>query len=97
MQMKNATSDWLRIGQGYGPTIVETFTIQSTLQLIKGDQIRLFLKEGGIHDQNDAIVGQHTHFVGLLLEEDTVPTKLLGTPPFFQCILMALRVLEKMQ
>jgi hypothetical protein len=28
---------------------------------------------------------------------DTVPTKLLGTPPFFQCILMALRVLEKMQ
>ncbi len=29
--------------------------------------------------------------------EITVPTKLLGTPPFFQCILMALRVLEKMQ
>jgi hypothetical protein len=28
---------------------------------------------------------------------DTVPTKLLGTPPFFQCILMALRVLEKIQ
>ena len=27
----------------------------------------------------------------------TVPTKLLGTPPFFQCILMALRVLEKIQ
>ncbi len=25
----------------------------------------------------------------------TVPTKLLGTPPYFQCILMALRVLEK--
>jgi hypothetical protein len=27
----------------------------------------------------------------------TVPTKLLGTPPFFQCILMALHVLEKVQ
>jgi hypothetical protein len=27
----------------------------------------------------------------------TVPTKLLGTPPFFQCILMALRVSEKVQ
>ncbi len=27
----------------------------------------------------------------------TVPTKLLGTPPFFQCILIALRVLEKVQ
>jgi hypothetical protein len=25
----------------------------------------------------------------------TVPTKLLGTPPFFQCILMALRVFKK--
>jgi hypothetical protein len=28
---------------------------------------------------------------------NTVPTKLLGTPPFFQCILMALRVSEKVQ
>jgi hypothetical protein len=28
---------------------------------------------------------------------NTVPTKLLGTLPFFQCILMALRVLEKVQ
>jgi hypothetical protein len=27
----------------------------------------------------------------------TVPTKLLGTPLWFQCILMALRVLEKVQ
>jgi hypothetical protein len=27
----------------------------------------------------------------------TVPTNLLGTFPFFQCILMALRVLEKVQ
>ena len=29
--------------------------------------------------------------------ETTVPTKLLGTPPFFQCILMTLRVLEKIK
>ena len=27
----------------------------------------------------------------------TVPTKRLGTPPFFQCVLMALRVLGKRQ
>jgi hypothetical protein len=30
-------------------------------------------------------------------EKHTVPTKLLGTPPYFQCILMALRVLVKMK
>ena len=29
--------------------------------------------------------------------EATVPTKLLGTPPLFQCILMTLRVLEKIK
>jgi hypothetical protein len=36
-------------------------------------------------------------FTGVFHAKSTVPTKLLGTPPFFQCILMALRVLEKMQ
>ncbi len=36
------------------------------------------------------VLGQITRHFCL----DTVPTKLLGTPPYFQCILMALRVLE---
>ena len=31
------------------------------------------------------------------IQQDTVPTKRLGTPPDFQCILMALRVLLKRQ
>ena len=45
-------------------------------------------------------VGCHKHgneFMTEIIFKFTVPTKLLGTPPFFQCILMALRVLEKMQ
>jgi hypothetical protein len=72
MQMKNATTDWFKIGQGYGQTNAETITIQSTLQLIKGDQIRLVLKEGGLHEQNNVNLGfgLYTHFIGLLVEED---------------------------
>jgi hypothetical protein len=71
LQMKNATSDWFKIGQAYGTTNAETLTIQSTLQLIKGDQIRLFNRDGsGLHEQNDANFGPWTHFVGFLLEED---------------------------
>jgi hypothetical protein len=70
LQMKNATTDWFKIGQGFGQLTTETLTIQSTLQLIKGDQIRTFLKEGGLSEQNDANFGLFTHFVGLLLEEN---------------------------
>lgn len=53
------------IGRGSGVKIYDTFSIQSTLQLSKGDQIRLFLQDGTIHDNNE----HHTHFVGFLLEE----------------------------
>ena len=70
MQMKNATSDWIKIGQAFGQPNVETLTIQSTLQLAKSDQIRCLLKEGGLHDQHDVNFGPWTHFVGFLLEED---------------------------
>ena len=71
MQMKNATSDWIKIGQAYGQPTFETLTIQSTLQLVKGDQIRLLNRDGsGLHDQNDVAAGLWTHFVGFLLEED---------------------------
>ncbi len=71
LQMKNAAADWFKIAQGFGNSAVETLTIQSTLQLTKGDQIRLVLREGQIADIVDvAMHGPWTHFVGLLLEED---------------------------
>ena len=63
--MKSATSDWFKIAQAYGQTTYGTLTLQSTLQLTKGDQIRLILTEGAINDS-----GPFAHFVGWILEED---------------------------
>jgi hypothetical protein len=42
-----------------------TCSLQSVLQLSTGDQIRLYLQDGTIHDSSS----HHTHFVGFLLEE----------------------------
>ena len=70
LQMKNATTDWFKIGQAYGQPNVETLTLQSTLQLAKNDQIRCWLREGAILDDNTVQIGLWTHFVGFLLEED---------------------------
>jgi hypothetical protein len=44
-----------------------------------------------------SFVNKLISYIIKLVITHTVPTKLLGTPPFFQCILMALRVLEKVQ
>jgi hypothetical protein len=59
----------VRIAQGYSYTTLDTFAHQSTLELKKGDQIRLFLVVGAIVD---ATGYQHTTFVGWLVEEDDV-------------------------
>ena len=68
LQMKTGKSDWLKIGQAYGEPNYETLTLQSTLQLASGDQIRLILSEGAIHE--NPTYGHLTHFVGWLIEED---------------------------
>ncbi|XP_046640282.1 uncharacterized protein LOC124323313 [Daphnia pulicaria] len=58
----------VKIAQGYSHTTLDTFALQSTLEL-KGDQIRLFLAAGAIVDGTGL---QHTTFVGWLVEEDDV-------------------------
>jgi hypothetical protein len=68
LQVKNATADWARIGQAYGHVTHQTFSLQSTLDLAKGDQIRLMLLEGKIHDNEF----HYTNFIGQLLEEDII-------------------------
>ena len=72
--MKNPTTDWVRIQQAYGAGGYHILSLQSTLQLNSGDQIRLALKEGvihdGIHTQNT--IGPHSGFSGWLIEEDIV-------------------------
>ena len=65
---KTGTSDWLEIAQAFGKQSVGTLTLQSTLQLTNGDQIRLILSEGGINGDNNG--SPQTHFVGWLIEED---------------------------
>ncbi|EFX71099.1 hypothetical protein DAPPUDRAFT_256153 [Daphnia pulex] len=66
LQMKTETEDWFTIGQGYSATTFETFSLQSTLQLLKGDRIRMFLLRGSIHDN----AAHYTNFVGRLVEEN---------------------------
>jgi hypothetical protein len=68
LQIKTATVDWSRIGQAYSAMTHQTFSLQSTLDLAKGDQIRLILIEGAIHDN----ANHYTSFVGQLLEEDII-------------------------
>ena len=66
LQMKIGLADWTKIGEAYA-TPWNTMALQSTLQLAKGDQIRLVHIHGIIHDTEG---NNFTNFVGLLLEED---------------------------
>lgn len=68
LQLKNATADWSRTGQAYGHVTHQTFSLQFTLDLAKGDQIRLMFLEGAIHDNGN----HYTNFIGQLLEEDII-------------------------
>jgi hypothetical protein len=67
LQVKTATADWSRIGAAWSALGHQTFSLQSTLELAKGNQIRIMLLEGAIHDDKNRI---YTHFVGQLIEEE---------------------------
>ena len=68
LQVKTDTVDWTRVGQAYGHQVLQTFSLQANLELAKGNQIRLMLLEGQIHDNDN----HYTNFVGHLLQEDIV-------------------------
>jgi hypothetical protein len=65
--MKTGTTDWTLVGEGYGDTTFKTFSMHATLQLVKGDQVRLFLLEGGIHEN---VLHNYFNYVGWLVEEN---------------------------
>jgi hypothetical protein len=65
--MKTGTTDWTLVGEGYGDTTFKTFTIHATLELVKDDQVRLYLSEGRIHEAN---LRYYLNYVGWLLEEN---------------------------
>ncbi|XP_046654383.1 uncharacterized protein LOC124347052 isoform X2 [Daphnia pulicaria] len=56
----------VQIGAGYSNEMHNTFSHHVTLQLSKGDQIRLVLIVGTVYDD----IRSYTSFVGLLVEED---------------------------
>ncbi|XP_057376866.1 uncharacterized protein LOC130698082 [Daphnia carinata] len=66
LQMKSATADWSKIGEAHC-TPFNTFALQSSLELKKGDEIRIIHIHGVIHDRDG---NNFSNFVGLLLEED---------------------------
>lgn len=53
------------VGTSLSTDVHRTFSLQSVLQLHTGDQIRLFLAAGTIHDNNQHFM----NFVGFLIEE----------------------------
>jgi hypothetical protein len=62
---KTGTEDWLKIGDAHC-TSFNTLSIQLTVQLAKGDQVRIFLLQGTTHDDGN----NFTNYVGWLVEED---------------------------
>ena len=69
LQLKTATVDWATVGTAYGSNNYQTFSFHSTLQLLQGDQIRMYLRDGIIYDDDRSF----THFVGWLIDEDELP------------------------
>ncbi|XP_046448031.1 uncharacterized protein LOC124196842 isoform X2 [Daphnia pulex] len=67
LEVKTATVDWSRVGEGYGDTTFKTFAFHATLELLKGDQVRLVLTEGAIHDSD---LHFYTNFVGVLIAQN---------------------------
>ncbi len=67
LQVKTETADWSKVGDAWGALHHQTYSLQSTLELAKGNQIRLLLADGAIYDAKHRI---YSHFVGQLLEEE---------------------------
>jgi hypothetical protein len=72
LQKKSGTGEWTDVGTTLGIFNAQRypFTLQSTLQLFKDDQVRLFLYQGIIFGEDEM---QYTHFLGWLIEEDQFP------------------------
>lgn len=69
LEIRTAGGDWTAIGEAFGQAPLNTFTLHSTLDLLKGDQVRLLLKEGVIFEEG----ASYTNFVGWLIEENELP------------------------
>ena len=68
MQVKNDTVDWSRVTIGNGVGNYQGYSIQATMELAKGNQIRILLLDGIAHDN----IFRYTNFIGQLIEEEIV-------------------------
>ena len=68
MQVKNDTVDWSRVTIGNGVGNYQGYSIQATMELAKGSQIRILLLDGIAHDN----IFRYTNFIGQLIEEEIV-------------------------
>ena len=68
LQGKTDTADWTKDGHAYGGTGHQTYSLQATFDLAKGNQIRLMLLEGQMH----ANESHYTNFEGHIVEEEIV-------------------------
>ena len=70
IQIKTDTVDWTRVTQGNGisPGGYQGYAIEATMELAKGNQIRILLVEGASHDN----IFRYTNLVGQLIEEEIV-------------------------
>ena len=69
LQVKTDAADWTKVGQALGQAGYNTYTLQATFDLAEGNQIRLLLVGGQLHDTD---FNQYTSFVGHILEEEIV-------------------------
>lgn len=67
LEVKTATVDWSRVGEGYGEFKFKTFAFHATLELLEDDQVRLVLTEGAIHDSD---LHFYTNFAGFLISQN---------------------------
>jgi hypothetical protein len=64
--MKTGTTDWIRVAEAYGDTTFKTFSMHATLELVKGDQVRLYLTYGTIYENTQYL---YTNYVGWQIED----------------------------
>jgi hypothetical protein len=64
--MKTRTAEWIQVGEGFGDFTFKIFSIHATLQLVKGDQVRLYLSYGTIYENTQYL---YTNYVGWQIED----------------------------
>ena len=58
------------VGDSYGRTQRTTLSMESILNLQKGDKITIKISWGDIYDNASSDYGPYTHFTGMLMEEN---------------------------